>query len=383
MKPKNQYLHVFTILFLLAACQSNKSEPVTETSSELPSSPTPLPSETPLPLAPTAPVATNTPSPFITAESIDFLQPVAILDLPNSFITRIFFSPDSQSLITGDMNGEVLIWERGAWESTIHLPAQGPPSDTSNAYEAEWLWGLTALSPDGDTIITAFGENGLVTGRDRDGQDLFSFEYGEFVYALGISPNSQFLAVGGFNDNVLVYDLDSGQLAAELVSDHEYITNLVFSSDGRILLVSYERPDNVIKLWDTDVWQETASFTHAASRIDYHDVVFTPDDLEIVIATTEDIEIVFMDLSTQEVSRGVSAHNRAPYQLAFSIDGSLLASAADDFTLRLWDTSSYSGLRTIRVGHEVGTVAFSPDGTLMAFSVWGEGAQIWSISGMP
>jgi WD40 repeat protein len=305
------------------------------------------------------------------------------LDWPNSFITSLFFSPDSQSLVTGDMNGEVLIWERGSWEAAVHLPAQGPASETDDAWEAEWQFGLMALAPDGNTIITAFGEEGLVTGRDLEGQELFFFTYDEFVYALGVSSDSRYLAVGGFGFHVLVFDMETGQLAADLVSDHEYITNLVFSNDGSILLVSYERPGNVIKLWETETWEEEASFTHATERIDYHDVLFTPDEEEIVIATIEDVEIVFMDLTTQEVLRGLSEHRRAPYQLAYSMDGSLLASASDDFTLRLWDANAYTSLRTIRFRHEVGNVAFSPDGTLMAVSIWGEGVQVWSINGVP
>jgi len=30
-------------------------------------------------------------------------------------------------------------------------------------------------------------------------------------------------------------------------------------------------------------------------------------------------------------------------------------------------------------GHEAGSVAFSPDGALIAFSVWEEGVQVWAV----
>jgi len=96
--------------------------------------------------------------------------------------------------------------------------------------------------------------------------------------------------------------------------------------------------------------------------------------------TTENVEIKFLDLATKKIVREFAEHTRAPYQIAFSPNGSLLASASDDGTLRLWDMQTGVNVETIRLKHEAGAVAFSPDGTLIAVSVWGEGGQVWAIS---
>lgn len=315
---------------------------------------------------------------IINAETAARLEQVTSFNLPDSFINTIAFSPDNHTLITGDRNGEVLMWNLDTWLRTIFLPAQ---SNTASDNAANIpFFGTLALSPDGNIIVTAYGDNGEVIGQDQNGQQLFSFSYGARVYGITISPDSKFLAVGGLKNNVLIFDLETRQTAVDLISDHEYISNIVFSPDAKTLVVCYERPENIIKTWDTSIWQETASFTHVSERIDYHDVLFSPDGLELVIASTEDIEIKFLDLATKQIISEFPEHNRASYQIVFSPDGDLLASAGDDGTVRLWNMETGINIKTIQTGREAGAVAFSSDGTLIAFSIWGEGVEVWAVT---
>jgi len=364
---------LITLVALLSACGPNTTAvPPTATTMPVPATP---PASAPTAVPP-PPVAIT--GQVISAETVARLEQLAAFDLPDSFINTVVFSPDGRALFAGDINGQVLVWERDTWEKTVYSPARS--NGAAGSGTDTYFGGTLALSPDGNTVVTAYGDDGAVTGRDREGRELFAFSFGAPVYAVSISRDGKFLAVGGLKANVIVFDLAARQVAADLVSDHEYVSNLVFSPDGKTLLVCYERPENVMKTWDTAAWQETATFTHVTERIDYHDVLFSPDGRQLVIASTEDVEIHFLDLATRQVVKEFSEPSRAPYQLAFSPDGSLLASAGDDGTLRFWDMSTDVNVKTIRNGREAGAVAFSPDGTLIACSVWGEGVQVWAVA---
>jgi len=300
--------------------------------------------------------------PIISAENSSRLERVAFLDLPSSFIYTTSFSPDGRTLVTADRNGEVIFWEVGTWVERARLVT---PSELDNM----------SISPDGKIIITA-GAAGEVKGWDLDGNGLFTFPYGGSVFDTAFSPAGRYLAVGGDNDTIMILDIDAQEKVTDLISDHQYITNLVFFPDGRLLLASYERPDNVMKTWDTSTWQETSTFSHVTERIDYHDTVFPPHGEYLAVASTQNA-IKVLDVNTWQVVKQFLGHTRGSYQLDFSPDGSLLASACDDMTLKLWEVETGRVLRTFTNQHEVGTVAFSPDGTLLAYGVWGEGVQIW------
>ena len=78
--------------------------------------------------------------------------------------------------------------------------------------------------------------------------------------------------------------------------------------------------------------------------------------------------------------RTLRGHTSWVTSVAFSPDGRLLASGSDDQTVKLWDVATGQEVRTLS-GHTapVRSLAFSPDGRLLASGSWDGTVRIWGV----
>ena len=74
-------------------------------------------------------------------------------------------------------------------------------------------------------------------------------------------------------------------------------------------------------------------------------------------------------------------HTGGITSVAFSMDGTQLASGSEDETIRLWDVATGAEVRILE-GHTfyVTSVAFSPDGKHLASGSWDETIRFWDVA---
>ena len=96
-------------------------------------------------------------------------------------------------------------------------------------------------------------------------------------------------------------------------------------------------------------------------------VTFSPDG-RILASAAEDGVIKLWDPASGQELRSIAAHSNCANDLSFSRDGRFLASAGCDQTVKIWDTATWREISSFTVGPQalMTSVAFSPDGRFVA-----------------
>ncbi|MEM7016662.1 MAG: WD40 repeat domain-containing protein [Pseudomonadota bacterium] len=111
---------------------------------------------------------------------------------------------------------------------------------------------------------------------------------------------------------------------------------------------------------------------------------FNADNTILASGGAADEEIRLWTVETGKRLATLSAHENNLEALAFNTAGTLLASASEDDTVRIWSMESHEVLQTLTsyslapLGHAgFYTVAFSPDDTLLAAGNWNGSFTVW------
>jgi WD40 repeat protein/tRNA A-37 threonylcarbamoyl transferase component Bud32 len=312
------------------------------------------------------------------------------LDLlsPGTAVFRAVYSPDGTRLATAGT-----VWEGnrpfrevkvrelpGGRDVFAHrAPGQGPAR--------------VAFSPDGTRLaVIGFGPAVQLwdaatgkAGRALGGPD-------ESLRSVAFSPDGRRVTAGGgtadfqkgeSRGELKVWDADAGQELLSVAGLAGPVQGACFSPDGRRLAagvpatVNQGRPlGGTVKLWDASTGQELLSCgMHLGPCTS---VAFSPDGTRLASAGLDRAVKVWEAATGREVFTLAGQANG--YCVAFSPDGQLLAAAAPDQSVRVWDARTGTEADTLR-GHTdyVYTVAFSPDGSRLASAGKGGAVKVWDL----
>lgn len=231
-----------------------------------------------------------------------------------------------------------------------------------------------------DGVVLDLQTSSLQTYGDQH-LTLFSDDKG---IATRFSPCGRMVAIAGRRKAVDIFDVHSSRLLASLQGYTNPITSLAWSRDGQSVFI-HERVGRIHshRLEDRNpVWTQTlptSNYTLHGSAYYYGEMALDDSGKKLFVGLANGDLVALNADSGEEVERR-QGHSGQVNWLAMSGDRSKFATAGTDGKIGIWDVKSFRKTHSLD-GHKkpVRCVAFSPDGTRLASTAM-DGTRIWDTA---
>ncbi|KAI0162959.1 WD40-repeat-containing domain protein [Pestalotiopsis sp. NC0098] len=219
-----------------------------------------------------------------------------------SSVGSIAFSLDGQRV--AGTTGRTL----KVWDTTLGGTAQTPEHDRG-------MIRSFAFSADGRKIATS-SSNGIIKLWDNSGKCIQTLLAGFYLHSFALSTDGQRIAVIS-GSSLHIWDTTSG-IRLCVLEDSKDSRSIAFSPDGRRVVTGFCGKPYGLQVWDT---------------------------------TSGDLTRIASDVDPETEVQAV----------AFSSDGRYIVSGSGK-TVNIWEVASGNCIQTLKVDHEVISLAFSSDG---------------------
>ncbi|MBL7187471.1 MAG: WD40 repeat domain-containing protein [Phycisphaerae bacterium] len=209
-------------------------------------------------------------------------------------------------------------------------------------------------------------------------------ELGDDVSAVAYSPDGTLLVSGSENGGIRVWSFAERRLLRDLDGHEEEIRLLRFRVDGaRLLSIDAKR---TVIWWDVPTWRQ-AGRPFVVELPGRPDDVWRPPDVSpdgrLLVFGTKAGDVCWLDAETGELLERTTGGDYATKQVAFSGDGSQLASTSNHGTVALWDPSSFTRVTSFRAHLTAAHgVTFSPHDRRLATggATSRDAVRLWDLS---
>jgi WD40 repeat protein len=196
------------------------------------------------------------------------------------------------------------------------------------------------------------------------------------VHGLAFGPDGTWLVTASLSDNRLrIWDVATARLRREIELPAGNLRTVVVRPDGRRLAASaHLGEDDVHELHVFDVETGKRLFSTLGSVRAY-----SPDGRCLAVVNAQEDILVLLDAETHETAAQFRGHEGNIHFAAFSPDSRRVATCGMDRTIRLWPIEG--GACQVLRGHtdNVFALAFHPDGTRLASAGRDRAVWLWDL----
>jgi WD40 repeat protein len=189
-----------------------------------------------------------------------------------------------------------------------------------------FMWIAAANSPDGKTGKLVWQDEGEI--RDRDQSDLANHQAP--IWSLAFSTDEgQRLVTGGDQGAIKLWDPATGQFEKTLKVGVEQVRSVAFAPEREVAVACIKS----VELWSFDL--EELRLSLPAEKGEIRCVACSKDG--VLLAWGDGPTVKIWDVPRGRCLAVLTGHTQDVQALAFTADGTTLATGSKDRTIRLWD----------------------------------------------
>lgn len=302
-------------------------------------------------------------------------QTTVELRAPESSIHCLAFSPDSTILAAGSAGGVIKLWnvQSGTEIKTLR---SGPGARVIDYIE------VLAFSPDGSLLASADYSGSIKLWNVPNAESVATLNGGlHKVYGLAFSVDGTKVAATSTDGAIRFWDVPQ---KTDSFRAGFRVGQIALSPGGEMLAAvelatADAKSRNRVRLWNLQSGQ--------AGSLPGGSLALTISPGNRLATGGEDGRVTFWDADTLRPIQVFGSHTSSVHQLAFSPDGRALATADQSGTVQIWDTATGTGVGTFQPypppAHPAGnnpaisSIAYSGDGTLLATAAMGSPVKLW------
>ena len=284
-------------------------------------------------------------------------------------VQTVGYTADGATIVSGSRDGTVKLWDAREAEADGRLK------------HSSFVYGV-AFHPDNERVATASWDGSARIWNATTGQELQRLEADgpDTIFShVAFHPGGKLLGTLSRDSALRLWDVDTGKLVHrwKLRAESWQDSRIAFTNDGKLLAAS-DGENHDIVLFDMATMREARRLRGAEARV--RDLAFNNDGTRLAAAGEDVTNVIRVwDTTTGQLLHTLEGHTESICSVAFRKDGRMLATGSANGTILLWDATTWERSEPLHNGSAVHGLDFSPDGTRLAAACADNSVRFWSV----
>jgi periodic tryptophan protein 2 len=288
-------------------------------------------------------------------------------NMANTHVSSAHFHPKANLLLVGFDSGIFGLWEMPEFANihTLSVSQYRLSTVTMNA-TGEWL--ALGSSKLGQLVVWEWQSESFILKQQGHYNSLNSLAY---------SHDGQHIVTGGEDGKVKLWNTRSGFCFVTFTEHTGSVTAVDFTKNSQVVVTA--SLDGTVRAFDLVRYRNFRTFVSPEPN-QFSSLAVDPSGDVVCAGSRDNFEIFVWSMQTGKALDVLAGHEGPISALAFSPDGSTLASGSWDYSVRTWDLFSRGrASETLKHTSEVISIAYRPDGKHLAVATANGEIAFWQV----